>query len=158
MAYDSETRGGWELKGWHVAAIFFAFFGTVIAVNLFMATRAVATFPGLEAKNGFVASQSFQERRAAQEALGWNVRAHLSGGMIEIAFTDAAGRPVEVASLDAIIGRPTHVDDDQTPDFAYSRGTFRAPLALAPGNWDARVVAHAPDGTEFRQRVPVTIE
>ncbi len=148
----------WELKGWHVLAIFLGFFGTVIGVNVFMASKAVGTFPGVEAKNGFVASQSFQERRAAQEALGWSVGARLSGGVLEVAFTDAAGAPVEVASMEAIVGRPTHVNADQEPEFTYRRGVFATPMVLADGNWDVRLVAVSPDGTEFRQRVSVVIE
>ncbi|MEM1431020.1 MAG: FixH family protein [Pseudomonadota bacterium] len=157
MSDTSGHEGHWELKGWHVLAIFLSFFGTIITVNLFMASKAVGTFPGVEAKNGFVASQSFQERRAAQEALGWHVEAAVRDGVLAIAFTDAAGNPVEVASLDAIVGRPTHVNDDRTPDFTYRLGTFRTPMVLTDGNWDVRIVALAPDGTEFRRRVPVDV-
>ena len=104
MSDMGERQDTWELKGWHVLAMFLGFFGTIIAVNLFMATKAVGTFPGLEARNGFVESQSFQERRAAQEALGWDVAAVLRGGTLEIAFTDASGAPVEVTGLDAVVG------------------------------------------------------
>lgn len=149
---------GWELKGWHVLAMFLAFFGTIVGVNLFMASMAVGTFPGVEAKNGFVASQSFQERRAAQEALGWSVGARLADGVLEVAFTDSEGAPVEVSSMEAIVGRPTHVNADQSPDFTYRRGVFATPMELPEGNWDVRLVAVAPDGTEFRQRVSVVID
>ncbi|MEM9247941.1 MAG: FixH family protein [Pseudomonadota bacterium] len=155
---DARPRPERELKGWHVLAMFLCFFGTIIAVNIFMASKAVGTFPGVEAKNGFVASQSFQERRAAQEALGWTVGARLADGVLEIVFTDAAGAPVEVATMEAIVGRPTHVYADQTPEFTYRRGVFSTPLTLPEGNWDVRLVAHARDGTVFQQRVAVVVE
>jgi nitrogen fixation protein FixH len=156
MSDMSEGRGR-ELTGRHVLLVFLAFFGTIIAVNVFMAFKAVGTFPGLEAKNGFVESQEFQVKRAAQEALGWDVGAVLQDGVLAIAFTDAAGDPVEVAALDAVIGRPTHVNEDRRPEFTYSRGTFRTPITLEPGNWDVRLTAWAPDGTEFRRRLEVDV-
>jgi hypothetical protein len=43
----------------------------IISVNLLLAFKAVSTFPGLEVKNSYVASQGFNDRKAAQEALGW---------------------------------------------------------------------------------------
>ena len=61
-----------EIKGWHVALWFSMAFGVIIAVNLTLAFNAVRTFPGLEVKNSYVASQSFDADRAAQNALGWD--------------------------------------------------------------------------------------
>ncbi|MEM6739826.1 MAG: FixH family protein [Pseudomonadota bacterium] len=152
------TRDSWELKGWHVLAIFLTFFGTIISVNLFMASKAIGTFPGLEAKNGFVASQSFQERRAAQVALGWTVGARQADGVLEITIVDGTGAPVQVATLDAIVGRPTHVNEDRIPEFTYRMGVYSTPMDLSDGNWDVRLVALAMNGTEFRQRVSVVID
>lgn len=153
-----DESGGWTLKGWHVAAMFIGFFGTIIAVNLFMASKAIGTFPGLEARNGFAESQTFQERRAAQLALGWQVDATLQDGVLAIAFTDAEGAPVEVASMEAVIGKATHVQQDQEPEFTYRAGVFRTPMALEPGNWNIRLRAVAPDGTPFVQRVVLEID
>lgn len=56
-----------KLTGWHVVFGFVAAFGVIITVNLVMAYNAVASFPGLEVKNGYIASQSFDKRRAAQQ-------------------------------------------------------------------------------------------
>ena len=60
-----------QLTGRHVLMIFCGAFGIIIGVNLLLAWSAVSTFPGLEVKNSYVASQQFDERKAAQEALGW---------------------------------------------------------------------------------------
>ncbi|RYH07423.1 FixH family protein [Tropicimonas sp. IMCC6043] len=133
-------------------------FGVVIAVNVTMAYLAVGTFPGLEVKNSYVASQSFDADRAAQEALGWTAEAGVADGVLTIAFTGRTGYPVEVASIDATVGRPTQVKDDVTPDFAYRNGTFTAPVDLEPGRWDIRMVATAPDGTPFKQRIEIIID
>jgi nitrogen fixation protein FixH len=144
---------GKPLTGRKVLAIVLAFFGVIISVNLVLAYQAVNTFSGLEVQNSYVASQTFDADRAAQLALGWQVSAEVEDGYLTIAFTDEAGAPVDVAALEAVVGRATHVREDQSPAFSYGRGQFIAPVELAPGNWNIRLVATAPDGTQFRQRV-----
>ncbi|WP_371225557.1 FixH family protein [Roseovarius sp. 2305UL8-3] len=142
-----------ELTGKHVLIGFVAAFGVIIAVNLVLAYSAVKTFPGLEVKNSYVASQQFDERRDAQMSLGWTVRASHSGGLLSLSITDEAGRPVEVAGLDATVGRATHVYDDVSPEFQFDGTHYYAPVPLGDGNWNIRMEAKAKDGTEFRQRV-----
>ncbi len=142
-----------ELTGKHVLAITLTAFGVIIAVNFYMAFNAISTFPGLEVKNSYVASQSFDRDRAAQEALHWKVTPDYKDGILTIAITDAAGQPVEVHDLAVTIGRPTHVREDQTPHFTYHRGVYSTPLTLAPGNWNIHLSARAENGTLFRQRL-----
>ncbi|HHY02135.1 MAG TPA: FixH family protein [Paracoccus sp.] len=125
----------------------------IVAVNLLMAFKAVSTFPGLETANSYVASQKFDVERAAQQALGWTVTPDYDGAELTLMIRDQQGNPARVRSLDASIGRPTHVRDDQTPQFSYEDGMFRAPLTLSPGNWIIHVTAEAWDGTQFRQRI-----
>jgi nitrogen fixation protein FixH len=147
-----------QLTGRHVFLIFAGAFGMIIAVNLVLAYSAVSTFPGLEVKNSYVASQEFNERKAAQETLGWEVRATHGGGVLRLTITDAEGQPVRVASLDATVGRATHVADDQRPEFHFDGRGYVAPVTLAPGNWNVRMVAEASDGTAFQQRVVLVTE
>ncbi|MDV7143663.1 FixH family protein [Tropicimonas sp. TH_r6] len=147
-----------ELTGRKVFIITASAFSVIIGVNLTMAYLAVGSFPGLEVKNSYVASQNFDADRAAQEALGWDVAADVEDDMLTIAFTGRNGYPVEVASLEAVVGRATHVQDDVEPDFAYHDGAFTAPVDLRPGNWNIRLVATAPDGTTFRQRVVLKVD
>ena len=142
-----------ELKGKHVLIGFVAAFGVIITVNLFMAFSAVSTFPGLEVKNSYVASQTFDDRREAQEALGWNVRAFHENGDLNLSIRDEAGRAVQAAQLVATVGRATHVQDDVTPDFRFDGVNYTAPVPLGDGNWNIRMRALAQDGTEFQQRV-----
>ena len=61
------------LTGRKVFLMFVAFFGLIIAVNVTMAVQAVKTFPGLEVANSYVASQTFDADRAAQERLAREV-------------------------------------------------------------------------------------
>ncbi len=142
-----------EFTGRHAAMVFVGTFSIIIGVNIIMAVSAVRTFPGLEVGNSYVASQNFDERRTAQEALGWTVTARASGGLVVLSITDASGAPIQVAELNATLGRATHIQDDMTPDFTFDGTAYVAPAELAPGNWNIRMVARAGDGTEFVQRV-----
>lgn len=142
-----------ELTGTHVAAIFVGAFSIIIGVNLTLAYSAISTFPGLEVKNSYVASQSFDVDRTAQQALGWSVRADAGGGKLRLRLTDAKGEPVQAQTLVATLGRATHVRDDQQPDFRFDGDSYIAAAELDPGNWNIRMVATSDDGTVFRQRV-----
>ena len=142
-----------QFTGRHAAMVFVGAFAVIIGVNLVLAFSAVKTFPGLEVKNSYVASQEFDERRHAQEALGWDVQASATGGLVILTIRDEAGRAVEVEELTAVLGRATHVKDDLTPAFSFDGQAYVAPVELADGNWNIRMKAVAPDGTEFQQRV-----
>ncbi|MGR3622616.1 FixH family protein [Pseudophaeobacter sp.] len=142
-----------ELTGRHVLLIFCGAFAVIIGVNLALAYNAVKTFPGLEVKNSYVASQEFDLRRNAQVALGWSVYASAQEDQVTLEITDGDGNPVEVARLTATLGRATHVKDDQKPDFQFDGTAYVAPADLGPGNWNIRMVARAKNGIEFTQRV-----
>jgi len=142
-----------ELTGRHVLIVTLGAFGTIIAVNVFMAVKAVGTFPGLEVKNSYVASQEFDRARDAQAALDWTVTPEYDGRELTLAIRDGHGYPAPVQTLEVIVGRPTHVREDQRPELTRSGGLFHAPLALGPGMWNIHLTATAPDGTVFRQRI-----
>ncbi|GGL56222.1 FixH family protein [Wenxinia marina] len=138
-------------------AIFASFFVVIIAVNVVLAVQAVRTFPGLEVANSYVASQTFDRERAAQEALGWTVAAEVRGGVLRLSITDAAGAPVEAAEVTGTFGRATSVRDDQVPAFVFDGSAYVAPVAVSGGNWNLRLEAVAQDGTPFHQRVIVRV-
>ena len=142
-----------RLTGWHVLAIFVGAFSVIIGVNVVLAVSAVRTFPGLEVKNSYVASQTFNERLHAQQALGWTVRADAADGRVVLAITDRDGAPVQVGKMEATLGRATSVAEDRTPDFRFDGHAYVARETLGPGNWNIRMNAVALDGTAFEQRV-----
>lgn len=139
-------------------AIFASFFVVIIGVNLVLAYQAISTFPGLEVANSYVASQTFDDDRAAQEALGWTAEARIEGAELVLSLTDMQGRPASPASIDAIFGRPTSVRDDQVPAFSFDGGVWRAPVVAGQGQWNLRLDVTAQDGTAFRQRIVVVAE
>ena len=147
---DADT--GFRLKGWHVLTGFVGAFGIIITVNLVMATQAIRTFPGLETKNSYVASQSFDADRAAQEALGWEASAGFEDDSLVLRFDSAAG-PVQPVITRAVLGRATIASQDRTPVFAWDGTGYVAHVPeLDDGKWDLRLEARAEDGTLFRRR------
>lgn len=149
-----QVVSGKPFTGRKFFAIVASGFAVIITVNLTLAYQAVSTFPGLETKNSYVASQSFDVDRAAQEALGWVVGAFVEGGELRLRIM-RDGTPVEAKIVSAVLGRATHVAQDETPDLVFDGQDYVAPVDLAKGNWNLRLVAQAADGTTFRQRVIV---
>lgn len=141
-----------EITGRHVFAVTAGAFAVIIGVNFLLAWKAVSTFPGLEVGNSYVASQGFDERKEAQEALGWTMQPSFEAGRIKLAFLDSAGLPVRVTELQVLVGRTTEAKDDVWPVFAPMGDVYVADLRLAHGKWMVKVTAKAEDGTIFEQR------
>ncbi|MCK0139527.1 FixH family protein [Aliiroseovarius sp. F47248L] len=156
---SSQDKKQFELTGKHVLAIVVSAFAVIIGVNLFMAYSAIGTFPGLETKNSYVASQQFDVQKAAQDALGWDVAADVDGEMLILNIKDQAGEPVTVKSIYGLFGRATHVNEDQEPSFDQgSNGVYLARVGpIGEGNWNLRLNVVAEDGTNFQRRIPIFI-
>lgn len=146
------------LTGRKVFFITASAFAVIIGVNLVLATQAIRTFPGLEVKNSYVASQSFEASRSAQENLGWQVQPSYAGGRLVLAFATETGAPADVARLNVLVGRSTEARDDVTPEFSRGPDGFTAKVDLAPGKWMLRVEAEARDGTPFQQRLTLVVK
>lgn len=153
------TKQGWELTGRKVLAIVVTFFAVIFSVNFFMAYSALSTFPGVEAKNTYAASQNFDRNRAAQIALGWDVSAKVEDGMLRLDIIGPDGDPVKADITYALFGRATHTGEDQYPEFSQaSLGHYMANVGeLAIGNWNLRLKALSEDGTLFQQRIVIYI-
>lgn len=145
-----------EIKGWHVLSVFIMAFGVIIAVNLTLAYNAVKTFPGLEVKNSYVASQAFDVERADQLALGWDVSAELSGHDLSLIILKD-GQAIAPAIEEVTFGRATSVAQDQVPEFTFDGTALRATVDGGEGNWNLRIKARSEDGTLFQQRVIVKV-
>lgn len=145
-----------EFTGWHMLGLMVGGFGIIIAVNLTLAWNAIATFPGLETRNSYVISQSFQADRAAQNALQWDVSAAIEEGTLTVVVLDADGAPVQAEVTRATFGRATHTGQDSTPQFTWTGSAWAAPVVAGDGYWNLRLEMVAPDGTKFRRRFPLT--
>jgi nitrogen fixation protein FixH len=160
MAQPVQTPTGPEgrkFTGWHALAVFGGAFGVIIAVNIALAVSAVRSFPGLETRNAYVESQTFDARRAAQEALGWTVAARSDGATVVLSILDGEDQPVRLSGLDTVIARPTHMREDIAARFVDRGGHWVADVPLAPGNWTLRLRAVSDSGDSFNQRVVFTV-
>ena len=148
---------GKPLTGRKVLAIILSGFAVVIAANLSLAVSAIATNPGLEVKNGYIASQKFERRRELQDSLGWEADALYMDGFLVVEVVAADGRPAEVREFAAVVRRPTHEREDRAPEFKFSGQHYSAPIDLARGHWNIDVKAASLDGREFEQRLSIRI-
>lgn len=140
-----------KFTGYHMLGILVAFFGTVIAVNLTMATLASSTFGGIQVQNSYVASQEFNgwlAQAEEQEKLGWEVDSSWMGnGRLLV----TASGPGAAAQVSATARHPL----GQMPDLALAfdragDGSFVSQEKLPPGRWIVRL--HIVDGaSEWRR-------
>jgi nitrogen fixation protein FixH len=122
----SRTRPKGEFTGRHMLFIMLAFFGTIIAVNLTMATLANRSWTGLVVKNTYVASQQFNEKAALareQQALGWRGELTIADGTVSYRLTDRSGDPVPVEAVRMILRRPVSEQGDLTLELARAAHT-----------------------------------
>lgn len=155
MTHEATATQARELTGGKVLAIMVTLFGIIISVNIFMAYNAISTFPGLVVKNSYVASQSFDADRSAQEALGLDLTARHIGGVLEIGVRS---ENAVIAEVTATIGRPTHAREDVALVLdPQGSGTFLADADLGSGVWVLRLAGTAQDGTDFRKDLTLVV-
>jgi len=149
-----------EITGARVFAFTASAFAVIIGVNVTMAYQAISTFPGLEVQSSYVASQSFDAERAAQNALGLTLTQGYDPalGQISLRFADGAGAAVQMGDVQVLVGRSTIARDDFTPVLAYQSGAYVGNAALQPGKWVLHVDGHTADGTLFRQRLDLWVK
>lgn len=148
---------GAPLTGRKVLIITVSAFAVIIGVNVLMAVKAITTFPGLEVQNSYVASQTFEAERAAQQKLGWSLAQDYADGVLTLSFRDRDGLPVQVEGLTATLGRTTEAGADRQPDFTWTGTGYAAEERLAPGKWMLLLEAFASDGTRFHQRLDIYV-
>jgi nitrogen fixation protein FixH len=140
------------LTGRKVLAIAIGAFLVILTPNLLLAWYAVNTFSGLVVPNSYIASQQFNDRTRAQEALGWSVALDHERDAILVAFTDEDGRTVRPAALTVTVGRPTTDALDRALELAPTGVGYIGQIDLEPGNWLVLVNAEDADGTLWKQR------
>jgi nitrogen fixation protein FixH len=133
-----------SFTGKHMALVFVAGFGIVIAVNLLMASFAIGSFHGTVVDNSYVASQNYNGWLAKAEAsknLGWDVRAsQRADGRVVL---DTAGVPAG-AQVAAEAERPLGARENTPLAFAPDAGgRWISDKPLAGGRWQMRIAITA---------------
>lgn len=137
-----------ELTGKHVLAIFIAFFGVVMAVNMVMFRAATSSFSGLETDSAYRVGLAYNSELAAaraQAALGWAVNAKVDGERVTVDVRDANGAVVPGLEGDVVLAWPADRKLDRKGILVLREGTlYEAQLdkALPPGQWDVIVTLH----------------
>lgn len=146
-----------NFTGKHMLGVLVLFFGTIIAVNLVMATYAVTTWTGLVVKDDFGASQHYNEKLDSmrrQAALGWTGELNYGNELITFHLRDKEKQPIDNATVTVKVGRPTHEGADRT--ITLKRGPvddYAADLKLLPGIWNVEVDVKGARGEAYQQRV-----
>lgn len=126
------------MTGRHMLAIIGLFFGTIILVNGVMAAVAIRTFPGLNARNGFVASQDYNRLLAAaraQEATGWRASLRARDGRLSFSLASRIGTPLRGMDVTAHLGRPATAREDRFLTFVERGQGYETAETLPPGRW-----------------------
>lgn len=129
----------------------------VVVVNAVMVWFALSTFTGVSTPRAFDRGRTYNDvlaEAARQDALGWQARVSLSGGIITVDVRDRADAPVHGELLGAL-HRPLSREAMPLHFLRSGPGHFIAEAVNLPsGQWDARLVLHAPAGRlEIRHRV-----
>ncbi len=150
-------QDGWTLKGWHVLAALFAFFGMMFAANGVFLYFAFTTFTGIETSDAYrkgVAYNARLEESRQIGKLGWQSKVTAKKGMVELVLLSEEGKPVRGLKIVGKIGRPATDRYDSKLSFTEAGdGIYRAKnLTLAPGNWMVTLEASDPVATNASPR------
>jgi nitrogen fixation protein FixH len=135
-------RPAFRFTGWHMAVILFAFFGIVIAVNVYMATLASTSFSGVVVENSYVASQHYNtwlDEAAKEKALGWQTGVvRQADGRVAVSLIGDA-RP-DHAVLTGEAWHPLGQEADRTLSFrSIGDGRWISIDPLPEGRWRLRL-------------------
>lgn len=148
------------MTGRHMLAIIGLFFGTIILVNSVMAAVAIRTFPGLKAKNGYVASQDYNRllgAARAQDAAGWRAALSERDGQLSFRLDSSAGLPMRGLTVSAHVGRPASAREDRVAPFIEHGDGYETPEILPPGRWAVDLQAWRDDTLIFQRSWLVSV-
>lgn len=147
--------------GRHMLVVVGLFFGTIIAVNVVMATLAVRTFPGLNARNGYVASQTYNlllDDAAAQAERGWRSKVEVPDGRLRLTLRDRGGAPLRGLAVTALAGRPASAAADRVVQLRPTRDGYEAADTLAAGRWLLEIEAHEGGRLVWRETLAIVVK
>lgn len=141
------------MRGWHVLALFTAFFAIVIVTDVAFAVVAYRSAPGQAAKDPYEAGLLYQRQldaKAREAALGWRASVKQHDGIIDLNILDRDGAPVTGLNVEAAFNRPaTERGEHQARFSEASPGVYRLAAANWSGAWDMHAVARRADGAAF---------
>ncbi len=149
-----------KFTGWHMLAFVLLFFGTIISVNIYMATMAITSWTGLVVKNSYVASQEFNEKLAAsnaQAALHLQVNLTYREGELIFSLRDANSIPVPMTDVIIALTRPIGVALDRTLTLSPKGDDYSVVEDLPAGVWNVVIHALVPGNPDFNYRARLIV-
>lgn len=151
---------GRPFTGWHMLAFVLLFFGTIISVNIFMATKAITSWTGLVVKNSYVASQQFNEKLEAsdaQAALNLQVNLTYSEGELIFSLLDADSSPILMTDVIIALTRPIGITLDRTLELTPKGTAYSIIEDLPTGVWNVVIHALVPGQADFNYRARLIV-
>ena len=152
----TEKRERGPFTGRHAAMILVAFLGTVIGVNMVMASFALSTFGGTVVDNSYVASQHYNEwlaRADAQDRLGWDNSVTVDRDRHVRLTVRKDGAPMKGLRIVATLRHPLGRAPARAMRFvAAADGALRSLEALPAGRWQLDLSVHR-GADEARYRI-----
>lgn len=129
-------RGAWPL--WILAA----FFAVIFTANIALVYMANTSWTGLSTEDAYEKGRLYNQKIATgdrQRQLGWQGRAQLQGGRLELVLTTKTGTLLRGAKVEVLMRRPIHEGFDFSLTMAEAAdGTYFTNLEVPlPGLWEA---------------------
>ena len=143
--HSQQTQTGFQLTGRMVLLILVAFFGVVIAVNLYMAYEAVNTFSGMQSQRPYETGLDFNrtlKNAHVQQEQHWQVTSHyerLADGHValKLSLRDGQGKPVDGTMAKVSLLSPVNALKDAVFDLTpQGTGEFIGTALAEAGQWD----------------------
>lgn len=150
----------WQFTGRHMLMLIVSFFGVILIMNVALAWLALSSWPGLLARNGYRASQSYNQLIAdaqVQSGLHWNSEIAYADGLIDLTIQDADGILVSGLDVTATAGRPTHDREDRDYTLNEIAGAYTAAASLADGVWSVSVLGARDGDIVYRRHFRVLV-
>ena len=150
-----------EFTGRAMLGITITFFGVIFAVNAVMVYAATTTFGGLETESAYKEGLAFGrqiEAARTQEALHWQVVAHLShtnprSTAITMNVRDQTGAPLSGLDATVRLVHPTDKRFDHAVDMReIAPGSFQGITDLRGGQWDLVIELQRAGKRMFRSK------
>ena len=156
----SETKAVREFTGRHMLVFVLLFFGTIIGVNIYMATMAITSWTGLVVKNSYVASQEFNDKLAASRAQAeLNLKVDLTyvEGTLIFSLLDTQNSPVTLENVEIALTRPIGIQEDRLLMLEPTGSSYTIKEELPMGVWNVVISAHVPGNPDFNYRARLIV-
>lgn len=161
MSDATHLKPEFQFTGKHMVICMLAFFGVIIAVNMYMATLASKSWTGLIVKNSYVASQKYNgelQKAAEQNSRGWKSSVSYAAGTLVLTLRDENDKVLIFDNVGVEIGRPAFEQKDQNLQFMpLSTGSNKIAIHLEKGIWALKIKGQVA-GKEYRRDVRIHVD